>query len=88
MSRGLRRWVLGVGLGGVGVPFALAFLGLPPVGSSVHPYRDLAVPAAVAHGTANVVASVTFDQRGLDTLGEETIFFGSVLATAASPGAT
>jgi multicomponent Na+:H+ antiporter subunit B len=83
VSRAVRWWVLGVGLAGVGVLFALAFLRLPPMGSTVHPYRDLAVPASVAHGTANVVASVTFDQRGLDTLGEETIFFGAVLATAA-----
>jgi multicomponent Na+:H+ antiporter subunit B len=37
----------------------------------------------VPHGTANVVASVTFDQRGFDTVIEETILFGSVVAVAA-----
>ena len=83
MSRRLRWWVLGVGLAGVGAAFLLAFLRLPAFGSTFHPYRDAAVPAAVRHGTANVVAAVTFDQRGFDTLGEETILFASVVAVAA-----
>ena len=83
MSRALRWWVLGVGVAGVGAVMVLAFLSIPAFGSTHHPYRDLAVPAAVAHGTANVVGSVTFDQRGIDTLGEEAIFFGSVLAVSA-----
>lgn len=82
MSRALRCWVLGVGLAGVGALLVLAFLRMPAFGTSYHPYRDAAVPAAVAHGTANVVAAVTFDQRGFDTLGEEAIFFGSVLAVS------
>lgn len=82
MTRTLRWWVLGVGVAGVGVVLLLAFLSMPAFGSSRHPYRDAAVPASVAHGTANVVASVTFDQRGIDTLGEEAIFFGSVLAVS------
>jgi multicomponent Na+:H+ antiporter subunit B len=75
--------VLGVGLAGMGIVFTLAFLDLPPFGGSAHPYRDLAVPAAVHQQAGNVVSSINFDQRGLDTLGEETIFFGSVLAAAA-----
>jgi multicomponent Na+:H+ antiporter subunit B len=78
----VRWWVLGVGAAGLGLVMVLAFLKIPAFGSAYHPYRDLAVPAAVAHGTANVVASVTFDQRGIDTLGEEAIFFGSVLAVS------
>jgi multicomponent Na+:H+ antiporter subunit B len=56
---------------------------LPGFGSVAHPYRDAAVAAAVAHGTANVVSAVNFDQRGLDTIGEETILFGSVVAVVA-----
>ena len=83
MSRSLRWVVLGVGVAGIGVVLLLAFLGMPDFGSTHHPYRDLAVPAAVRHGTANVVSSVNFDQRAIDTLGEETILFGSVLAVAA-----
>lgn len=82
MTRALRYWVLGIGVAGVGALMVLAFLRMPAFGSSDHPYRDAAVPAAVAHGTANVVAAVTFDQRGFDTLGEEAIFFGSVLAVS------
>lgn len=82
MSRTLRYWVLGIGVAGVGAFLVLAFVHLPAFGSAYHPYRDAAVPAAVAHGTANVVAAVTFDQRGFDTLGEEAIFFGSVLAVS------
>jgi multicomponent Na+:H+ antiporter subunit B len=74
--------VLGVGLVGVGFLMVLAFRGMPAFGSADHPYRDLAVPAAVDHRAANVVSSVNFDQRGFDTLGEETILFASVLAVA------
>ncbi|WP_225830050.1 MnhB domain-containing protein [Streptomyces sp. NK08204] len=61
----------------------LAFLRMPAFGSAVHLYRDLAVPAAVRHTTANVVSAVNFDQRALDTLGEETILLGSVVGVAA-----
>jgi multicomponent Na+:H+ antiporter subunit B len=83
VSRTARWWVLLVGLAGVAVLLALAFVSMPPFGTSQHPYRDAAVAAAVAHATANVVAAVNFDQRALDTLGEETILFGSVVAVAA-----
>lgn len=59
--------------------FLAAFLSMPHFGSAHHPYRDLAVPAAVHHLTANVVSSVNFDQRGFDTLGEESILLASVM---------
>ncbi|KRV50902.1 sodium:proton antiporter [Wenjunlia vitaminophila] len=72
-----------LGAAGVAVLFATAFLGMPAFGSEDHPYRDLAVPAAVRHATANVVSSVNFDQRGIDTFGEETIVLGSVIGVAA-----
>lgn len=70
--------------GGAGVACLLvfAFIRMPSFGSTFHPYRDLAVRAAVAHATANVVASVNFDQRGLDTFVEESILLASVLAVA------
>jgi multicomponent Na+:H+ antiporter subunit B len=83
VSRRLRMAVLGVGLAGVAVVLGLAFARMPAAGRADHPYRDASVAAAVAHGTANVVSSVNFDQRGLDTLGEETILLGSVVAVAA-----
>jgi multicomponent Na+:H+ antiporter subunit B len=83
VTRRLRWWVLGIGLAGAAVAFLLAVLDLPSFGSSFHPFRDAAVPAAVQRATPNVIASINFDQRALDTLGEETILFGSVIAVAA-----
>ena len=67
---------------GLGCLLLLGVLDLPGFGTSFHPYRDAAVPAAVSHVTANVISSVNFDLRGLDTLGEETILFASVLGAA------
>jgi multicomponent Na+:H+ antiporter subunit B len=71
-----------VAAGGLGAVLLLAVLGLPHFGDAVHPYRDAAVPAAVRHATANVVSSINFDLRGLDTLGEETILLASVVGAA------
>jgi multicomponent Na+:H+ antiporter subunit B len=53
--------------------------GLPPFGTSVHPYGERAVAAALAHRTANTVSSVNFDIRAFDTLGEESILLATVL---------
>ena len=64
------------------VLFLLAVRGLPGFGSDFHPYGDRAVTTATGHrATANVVSSVNFDQRAVDTLGEEFILFGSVIGT-------
>lgn len=79
MSRTARMWVLGAGLIGVGICLGIAFVDLPSFGSAFHPYRDIAIPAAVAHRTANAVTSIVFDQRGFDTLVEEIILFASVV---------
>jgi multicomponent Na+:H+ antiporter subunit B len=59
--------------------FVAACTGLPGFGTSRHPYGSRAVDAAVRQHTANVVSSVNFDQRAIDTLGEESILFGAVL---------
>ncbi|HVW81114.1 MAG TPA: MnhB domain-containing protein [Mycobacteriales bacterium] len=83
MNRSVRLWVVTIAGLAVAVAFGLAFVGLPSFGGSSHPYRTAAVHAAVAHQTANVVSSVNFDQRGLDTLGEETILFASVIGVSA-----
>lgn len=83
MSRAVRFWVLGIGLAGVAVLLIAAFLDLPAFGAAEHPYRDAAVTASVDRATPNVISSINFDQRALDTLLEETILFGSVLAVAA-----
>jgi multicomponent Na+:H+ antiporter subunit B len=63
--------------------FVAAVLDLPGFGTHHHLYRDRALVAAVAHATANAVSSVNFDQRGIDTLGEETILVASVVGVAA-----
>lgn len=79
MSARVRLVVFAVGGLGLAALVLPALLGLPHFGAAVHPYRTHAVVAAVAHHTANVISSVNFDQRGLDTLGEESIFLASVL---------
>lgn len=58
--------------------FVLAALHMPAFGGRHHLYRDHAVAASVEHRTANVVSSINFDQRGLDTLGEESVLLASV----------
>jgi multicomponent Na+:H+ antiporter subunit B len=80
VSRRARLVVFGVAAAGVAAALVLAMLGLPEFGSAVHPYGDRAVAVAVGpEQTSNVVSSINFDQRGVDTLGEEFILFGSVI---------
>ncbi|HLH99834.1 MAG TPA: MnhB domain-containing protein [Acidimicrobiales bacterium] len=79
MSPRVRLLVLAVGGIALAVLVVPALVGLPHFGGSVHPYRTHAVVASVAHHSANVISSINFDQRGLDTLGEESIFLASVL---------
>ncbi|GAA4139606.1 MnhB domain-containing protein [Leifsonia shinshuensis] len=82
MTRRVRMALLCVGVIGMAAFFVLAWLQLPPFGGSWHPYRDLAVTAAYAHSTANVVSSINFDQRGFDTFGEESILVASIAGVA------
>jgi multicomponent Na+:H+ antiporter subunit B len=63
--------------------FTAACTDLPRFGTSSHPYGSRAVSAALEHRTANVISAINFDQRALDTLGEESILFGSVLGALA-----
>ncbi|WP_369394605.1 hypothetical protein AB5J72_49135 [Streptomyces sp. CG1] len=63
------------------VVYTLACTGLPHFGTPTHPYGTRAAAASLRQRTANVVSSVNFDQRALDTLGEESILFASVLGT-------
>lgn len=83
MSRRLRMIILVIGVLGVASVLAAGVLGLPAFGSQRHPYRDLAVGAGLQRATANVVSSVNFDQRALDTFGEESILVASVAGVAA-----
>lgn len=83
MSRRVRLLVFACGAVVLAVLFGTAVAGMPGFGGDRHPYRDAAVRAAVRHVTPNVVSSVNFDQRPVDTLGEETILLGSVIGAAA-----
>lgn len=83
MNRGARHLVFLFGGSLVAVLFVWGVFGMPKFGSPDHPYRDRSVHAAAQHQTPNVVAAVNFDQRGFDTLGEESIFFASVIGAAA-----
>ena len=82
MNRTARTVMFLAAGGAIAVMMVMAMVRLPSFGADRHPYRDFAVPASVRHATANVVSSINFDQRGLDTLGEETILLASVMGVA------
>jgi multicomponent Na+:H+ antiporter subunit B len=82
VTRHARFALLGTAAAGIAVLLVMSFTDLPSFGGARHPYRDEAVNAAIAHHTANVVSSVNFDTRGIDTLGEEVILLGSVIGVA------
>ena len=83
MTRTTRLLLFACGGGVLTALFGAGVAGIPGFGSAHHPYRDLAVPAAVAHHTANVVSAVNFDQRAIDTFGEETILVASTIGAVA-----
>lgn len=68
--------------GGLAVVLVLTIRHLPAFGGSHHPYRDAAVRAGVAHNSPNIISSINFDQRGFDTLGEESILLASVIGVS------
>lgn len=76
MSRAARRMVALAGLALLGAWAVVAVAGLPDFGHPQGPYAAAAVKAAVEqrHATSTV-AAITFDIRGIDTLGEELILF-------------
>lgn len=83
MNRRVRLWIVLVGGAGLAALLVAACLDLPGFGGDRHPYGDRSVHASLARHTANTIASVNFDQRAFDTLGEMSILFASVLGTAA-----
>jgi multicomponent Na+:H+ antiporter subunit B len=65
---------------GIAWLFGSAVFALPPSGAYPGPYGDLVNAHSVSdRHLANAVAAVTFDFRGLDTLGEELVFFTAVM---------
>ncbi|MGV9993791.1 MnhB domain-containing protein [Streptomyces sp. NPDC003374] len=79
MSRRARLWLLALGGAPLAALLVAACLRLPAFGGPHHPYGDRAVRAALGRRTANTVASVNFDQRAFDTMGEMAILFAAVL---------
>ncbi|MFG2357142.1 MnhB domain-containing protein [Streptomyces sp. NPDC048521] len=75
----LRWWLLAVGGAGLAALLVAACLDLPHFGGRSHPYGRRAVHASLDRHTANTIASVNFDQRAYDTLGEMSILFAAVL---------
>jgi multicomponent Na+:H+ antiporter subunit B len=88
MNRTSRWIVFGLGAAGLLVLFGFAIARMPLFGADSHPYRDSTVAASLLQRSPNVVSSINFDQRGLDTFGEESILLASVLGavTLLRPG--
>ncbi|MGH2734518.1 MAG: hydrogen gas-evolving membrane-bound hydrogenase subunit E, partial [Actinomycetota bacterium] len=79
----VRRWIFLAGAAGLAGFLAWGFEGLPSFGVYNGPYGDLIVERALGERHAyNLVAAVTFDYRGFDTLGEEFILFAAVIGVA------
>jgi multicomponent Na+:H+ antiporter subunit B len=84
VSRRVRVGAFGVAAVGLAALLVWALRGLPAFG---HPHPQVPYAATVNHvavpqrGATNVVMAVTFDYRGLDTLGEEFILFAAAVAT-------
>lgn len=75
----LRLVLLAVGGAGLAALLVAACIDLPGFGGRSHPYGVRAVHASLTRHTANTIASVNFDQRAYDTLGEMSILFAAVL---------
>ena len=83
MTPTLRRRVFLVAAVAAGALLLWGLTGLPDYGVYAGPYGDVLNQVAVAERkAANVVAAVTFDYRGIDTMGEEFILFAAVLGVA------
>jgi multicomponent Na+:H+ antiporter subunit B len=83
MTRRGRIALFAAGIAGLAAVLAWGVAGLEPFGHYPGPYGTLlnAVDPQERHA-ANVVAAVTFDYRGVDTLGEELILFCAVMGLA------
>jgi len=83
VSRSHRTGLFAVSAAGLAALLLWAVAALPDFGHYRGPYGKVLNSVAVGERhTTNVVASVVFDYRGMDTLGEEFILFGSVIGVA------
>ena len=83
MSSPVRRVLFLISATGLIALLGWGMAGLPDVGEYPGPYGDVLNDHAVEERHAlNVVAAVTFDYRGFDTLGEEFILFAAVIGVA------
>ena len=83
MTPTLRRRVFLVAAAVAGGLLLWGLTGLPDYGVYPGPYGDVLNAVAVGERKAtNVVAAVTFDYRGVDTMGEEYILFAAVIGVA------
>lgn len=84
MSVQRRRALVFAASGGLlSVVLIIGLLGLPDFGSPPHAYaRYIIGHAQSQRHVTNLVAPIVFDYRGIDTLGEETILFASVVGAA------
>jgi len=80
VTRRTRLIVFAVGAIGVGAALIWGTAGAPPFGHYRGPYGDVFNRRAVPerHAT-NVINAITFDYRGIDTVGEEFILFAAVM---------
>jgi multicomponent Na+:H+ antiporter subunit B len=80
VTRRTRLIVFAVGAIGVTTGLVWGLTGAPPFGHYRGPYGDILNRRAVPerHAT-NVINAVTFDYRGIDTVGEEFILFAAVM---------
>ncbi|WP_019633800.1 MnhB domain-containing protein [Actinomadura atramentaria] len=79
MSARVRTAVFLAGAAGLLVLLVAALADLPAFGRDARAYGVRAVRAGLAQDTPNIIASVNFDQRALDTVGEELILFAAAL---------
>lgn len=80
MSSRSRTFLFLCSAAGLAIVFVWGMRDLPPLGDYRGPYGNLVTQVAVyeRHAT-DVVNAINYDYRGFDTLGEEFIFFASVL---------
>jgi multicomponent Na+:H+ antiporter subunit B len=83
VSRAVRIWLFGVSGAVLAGLMAWSLTGLPAFGDFHGEYgRILNSVAQPERHVSNVVASIVFDYRGFDTLGEEFMLFAAVMGVA------